>query len=110
MTVQKSTLLPERQLEQLRTWRKWTEGRRGAGATVELLPLMATTLPAATEPRTENAASQLARLLRYLFSYLWQFLPAVVLMAMVGLLDAFRLLLIGPIFDRVLNPGAPGRP
>src|SRR5882762_3410122 len=72
---------------------------------------MATTLPAgATEPRAENAIRQLARLLRYLASYLWQFLPAVLLMAMVGLLDAFRLLLIGPIFDRVLNPGTPGRP
>ena len=71
---------------------------------------MATTLPVATEPRTKNATSQLARLLRYLLSYLWQFLPAIVLMAMVGLLDAFRLLLIGPIFDRVLNPAAQGGP
>jgi subfamily B ATP-binding cassette protein MsbA len=31
------------------------------------------------------------------------------LMAVVGLLDAFRVLLIGPIFDRVLNPGSQGR-
>ena len=30
-------------------------------------------------------------------------------MALVGLLDAFRLLLIGPIFDSVLNPGSPSR-
>jgi subfamily B ATP-binding cassette protein MsbA len=30
-------------------------------------------------------------------------------MAAVGLLDAFRVLLIGPIFDRVLNPGSPSR-
>ncbi len=30
-------------------------------------------------------------------------------MALVGLFDAFRLLLIGPIFDRVLNPAAQGR-
>jgi len=30
-------------------------------------------------------------------------------MAMVGLLDAGRVLLIGPIFDRVLNPGSQGR-
>ena len=30
-------------------------------------------------------------------------------MAGVGLLDAFRLLLVGPIFDRVLNPNAPNR-
>jgi subfamily B ATP-binding cassette protein MsbA len=30
-------------------------------------------------------------------------------MAAVGLLDAFRLLLIGPILDRVLNPSSPAR-
>jgi subfamily B ATP-binding cassette protein MsbA len=30
-------------------------------------------------------------------------------MALVGLLDAFRVLLIGPIFDRVLNPDSQGR-
>src|SRR5260370_19927306 len=30
-------------------------------------------------------------------------------MAMVGLLDAGRVLLIGPVFDRVLNPGSQGR-
>jgi subfamily B ATP-binding cassette protein MsbA len=30
-------------------------------------------------------------------------------MAVVGLLDAFRVLLIGPIFDRVLNPASQGR-
>jgi subfamily B ATP-binding cassette protein MsbA len=30
-------------------------------------------------------------------------------MALVGLFDAFRLLLIGPIFDRVLNPASQGR-
>ncbi len=28
-------------------------------------------------------------------------------MALVGLLDAFRVLLIGPVFDRVLNPSSP---
>ena len=33
----------------------------------------------------------------------------VLLMALVGLLDAFRVLLIGPIFDRVLNPGSQGK-
>src|SRR5258706_14211917 len=72
---------------------------------------MATTLPAgATELQAQNSTGQLARLLRYLVSYLWQFLPAVFLMAMVGLLDAFRLLLIGPIFDRVLNPAAQSGP
>lgn len=47
---------------------------------------------------------QLTRLLRYVIPYSWQLLSSVTLMAAVGLLDAFRVLLIGPIFDRVLNP------
>jgi subfamily B ATP-binding cassette protein MsbA len=50
---------------------------------------------------------QLTRLLRYAAPYWWQVLSSVVLMAAVGFLDAFRLLLIGPILDRVLNPDAP---
>ena len=36
------------------------------------------------------------------------FLGSVVLMALVGLLDAGRVLLIRPIFDRVLNPSSQG--
>ena len=52
---------------------------------------------------------QLLRLLRYLRPYSLQFISSVLLMALVGLLDAFRLLLIGPIFDRVLNPSAQSR-
>src|SRR5690242_1222115 len=52
---------------------------------------------------------QLKRLLRYVFPYWWQLLASVILMAGVGLLDAFRVLLIGPIFDRVLNPGSQTR-
>src|SRR5215470_15228986 len=47
---------------------------------------------------------QLTRLLRYVAPYSGQLLSSVLLMAMVGLLDAFRVLLIGPIFDRVLSP------
>ena len=50
---------------------------------------------------------QLTRLLRYIRPYSLQFILSVILMAVVGLLDAFRVLLIGPIFDQVLNPGAP---
>ena len=50
---------------------------------------------------------QLTRLLRYAAPYWWQVLSSVILMAAVGFLDAFRLLLIGPILDRVLNPSAP---
>jgi len=52
---------------------------------------------------------QLTRLIRYVAPYWWQLLSSVLLMAGVGLLDAFRVLLIGPIFDRVLNPGAQSR-
>src|SRR5271169_5174587 len=48
----------------------------------------------------------LLRLLRYVLPYWWQFLASVSLMALVGLLDAGRVLLIGPIFDSVLNPGS----
>src|ERR1700751_1038947 len=52
---------------------------------------------------------QLPRLLRYALPYWWQILASVILMAAVGFLDSFRLLLIGPILDRVLNPSAPAR-
>jgi ATP-binding cassette, subfamily B, bacterial MsbA len=53
---------------------------------------------------------QLIRLLRYVRPYRLQLLSSVVLMALVGLFDAFRVLLIGPIFDRVLNPARGIRP
>jgi ATP-binding cassette, subfamily B, bacterial MsbA len=49
---------------------------------------------------------QLIRLLRYLVPYWWQFIPSVLLLAAVGFLDAFRVLLIGPVLDRVLNPSS----
>ena len=48
----------------------------------------------------------LIRLLRYALPYWGPSLASVVLMALVGLLDAGRVLLIGPIFDSVLNPGS----
>ncbi|MEO6829544.1 MAG: ABC transporter ATP-binding protein, partial [Acidobacteriaceae bacterium] len=44
------------------------------------------------------------RLLAYVRPYTFQALASVVLMAAVGLLDAFRILLIKPIFDQVLKP------
>jgi subfamily B ATP-binding cassette protein MsbA len=47
---------------------------------------------------------QLTRLIRYSLPYWWQILGSVLLMALVGALDAFKFLLIRPIFDRVLNP------
>ncbi len=50
--------------------------------------------------------SRLLRLLAYLRRYAPHTAAAVVLMAAVGLLEAFRVLLIQPIFDNVLRPGA----
>ncbi len=49
---------------------------------------------------------QLTRLLRYLVPYWWQFVPSVIFLAAVGFLDAFRVLLVGPVLDRVLNPSS----
>lgn len=50
---------------------------------------------------------QLSRLLGYIRPYLLPFSISVLLMAAVGLLESFRILLIGPIIDKVLNPSAP---
>ena len=49
---------------------------------------------------------QLLRLLRYVLPYMGQLLPAVLMLATVGFLEGFRLLLLGPILDRVLNPAS----
>jgi len=70
---------------------------------------MATTLTEAKSAEPRARPRQLARLLRYVLPYTAPFLASVALMALVGLLDAFRVLLIGPIFDRVLNPASGGR-
>ncbi|MFZ0684941.1 MAG: ABC transporter ATP-binding protein [Terriglobales bacterium] len=64
---------------------------------------------AGTLAELSPASRPLIRLLRYVLPYWWQFLASVVLMSLVGLLDAGRILLIGPIFDRVLNPGSQGK-
>jgi subfamily B ATP-binding cassette protein MsbA len=63
----------------------------------------------AETPAKPRPPRPIARLVRYVLPYWWQFLVSVTLMALVGLLDAGRVLLIGPIFDRVLNPGSQGR-
>src|SRR5438552_8602973 len=47
---------------------------------------------------------QLTRLVGYAIPYWWQILASVLLMAAVGGLDAFKYLLVRPVFDRVLNP------
>jgi ATP-binding cassette, subfamily B, bacterial MsbA len=67
------------------------------------------TVAAPKSAETPAKPRPIARLLRYVLPYWWQFLVSVALMALVGLLDAGRVLLIGPIFDRVLNPGSQGR-
>ena len=50
--------------------------------------------------------SQIQRLLRYLRPYALRFSLAVILMAVVGACEALTALLIKPVFDRVLAPGA----
>jgi len=50
------------------------------------------------------------RLLRYGVPYWMQWLPGVLLLAMVGVMDTFRVLLFQPIFDQVLRPDAPEGP
>jgi len=52
---------------------------------------------------------ELSRLLRYLKPYWLHIVASVLAMALVGLMEGFRLLLIGPIFDRVLNPSSQSR-
>src|SRR5438477_1190942 len=49
---------------------------------------------------------QLTRLSRYVAPYWWQFASSVLLLAGVGFFEAFRLLLVGPVLDRVLNPSS----
>jgi subfamily B ATP-binding cassette protein MsbA len=49
---------------------------------------------------------QLMRLVRYVLPFLLQLLAGVFLLAGVGFLEAFRLLLLKPVLDRVLNPAS----
>lgn len=49
---------------------------------------------------------QLMRLLRYVRPFLLQLFPGVALLAVVGFLEAFRLILLKPVLDRVLNPAS----
>jgi ATP-binding cassette, subfamily B, bacterial MsbA len=54
--------------------------------------------------------SRFLRLLRYGLPYTLEWLPGVMLSALVGILDTFRVLLLQPIFDQVLRPDAPEGP
>jgi subfamily B ATP-binding cassette protein MsbA len=49
---------------------------------------------------------QLIRIVGYVFPYLLQLLVGVLLLAGVGFLEAFRIILVKPILDRVLNPAS----
>jgi ATP-binding cassette, subfamily B, bacterial MsbA len=49
---------------------------------------------------------QVIRLVRYVLPFLVQLLPGVCLLAGVGFLEAFRLVLLKPVLDRVLNPSS----
>ncbi len=49
---------------------------------------------------------QVIRLVRYVLPFLLQLLPGVFLLAGVGFLEAFRLVLLKPVLDRVLNPSS----
>jgi subfamily B ATP-binding cassette protein MsbA len=53
---------------------------------------------------------ELRRLLAYARPYCGVLLLSVLLMALVGAMQALMALLIGPVFDRVLNPNAPEAP
>jgi subfamily B ATP-binding cassette protein MsbA len=50
------------------------------------------------------------RLIRYGLPYTLQWVLGVVLLAAVGILDTFRVLLLQPVFDQVLKPDAPEGP
>jgi subfamily B ATP-binding cassette protein MsbA len=50
------------------------------------------------------------RLVRYGLPFWFEWLPGVLLLALVGVLDTFRTLLFQPIFDQVLRPDAPEGP
>jgi ATP-binding cassette, subfamily B, bacterial MsbA len=47
---------------------------------------------------------QVVRLVRYVLPFLLQLLPGIFLLAAVGFLEAFRLVLLKPVLDRVLVP------
>lgn len=67
-----------------------------------------TTTLNSVNPQPASHAHRLLRLLQYVRPYWFAVLGSVILLATVGLLDAFRVILIRPIFDRVLAPSSVG--
>jgi ATP-binding cassette, subfamily B, bacterial MsbA len=54
-----------------------------------------------------NQREELGRLLRYIKPYKMRLVIGAVCLSMTGIAEGFIALMIGPIFDRVLNPSAP---
>ena len=54
--------------------------------------------------------TELRRLLRYVRPYIAPLLLSVILMVVVGAGQGFTAILVGPVFDRVLNPHSPDSP
>jgi subfamily B ATP-binding cassette protein MsbA len=72
------------------------------------LPVFCRKIEGLTSPSASSAhPHRLLRLLGYVQPYSFAVLGSVLLLAATGLLDAFRVVLIRPIFDRVLNPRGP---
>ena len=61
------------------------------------------------DDRESGGVRRIWRLLLYVRPYALYSLISVVLMAVVGAMTAFRLLLVKPIFDNVLSPQASAR-
>jgi subfamily B ATP-binding cassette protein MsbA len=61
-------------------------------------------------PGRQTGMKKPLRLLRYWLPFWLQALPGVLLLAGVGVLETFRILLLQPIFDQVLRPDAPEGP
>src|SRR5579885_3108204 len=62
-------------------------------------------MPLRTGPR-RSPMRQVIRLVRYVLPFVAQLFTGVVLLAGVGFLEAFRLILLKPVLDRVLNPSS----
>jgi ATP-binding cassette, subfamily B, bacterial MsbA len=56
--------------------------------------------------RRRSPMRQLMRLVGYVFPFSAQLLSGIFLLAAVGFLEAFRLMLLKPVLDRVLNPAS----
>ena len=92
-------------------WAPWrTEGRalKMPGVAAEIT--VAQVIDAVEAVEASGCMKELARLLRYSKPYTPHLLISVVLMACVGASQALIVLLIRPVFDRVLNPSSAEAP